>query len=108
MNELYLKVTDITDHSIALDVDFLLDQALNIEVIGCTGEKIKYVVNDKDYMLGNTILQFFFNTEITNKTMNLPFIYFNIVISNNFHIFHGYSAVLRNISYFSDSTVVCV
>ncbi|MBW3010673.1 hypothetical protein KY326_00435 [Candidatus Woesearchaeota archaeon] len=66
LNELYLKVSDITDHSIALDVDYLLDQALNIEVVGCSADKIKYVINDKDYMVGNTILQFFFNTKVEN------------------------------------------
>ncbi|MCK4670139.1 MAG: hypothetical protein KAT43_02955 [Nanoarchaeota archaeon] len=64
LNELYLKVSDIVSHDVALDVDFLLDKALNIEIIGCVGDNIKYVVNDNDYMVGNSILQFFFNTKM--------------------------------------------
>lgn len=66
LNELYLKVSDITEHGMTLDVDYLLDQELNIEVVGCSDGRIRYVVNDRDYMVGNSILQFFFNTKIEN------------------------------------------
>ncbi|MBW2987669.1 hypothetical protein KY336_03915 [Candidatus Woesearchaeota archaeon] len=68
LNELYIKVQEIVeknkDNNLSLDLDFILGQGLNIEIIGCKGNNIKYLVNDKEFMLDNNIFQFFFNTPI--------------------------------------------
>jgi len=68
LNELYIKVQEIVEdnkeNNKSIDLDFILGQGLNIELIGCKGNSIKYMVNDKEFMLDNNILQFFFNTPI--------------------------------------------
>ena len=68
LNELYIKVQEIVEdnleNNLSIDLDFILGQGLNIELIGCKGTSIKYKVNDKEFMLDNNILQFFFNTPI--------------------------------------------
>ncbi|MBD3259571.1 hypothetical protein GF371_02960 [Candidatus Woesearchaeota archaeon] len=70
LNELYLKVKSIVDANaetnVSLDLDLILGQGLNIEILGCKGNNINYLVNDNEYMLDNNILQFFFNAPIND------------------------------------------
>ncbi len=63
LNELYIKAKNIEDSG-SLDINTILEQDLNIEIIGCGKNKINYLINDEDYSVEGNILQFFFNTEI--------------------------------------------
>ena len=68
LNEMYFKVQNIADSNLGLDITHILDQELNIEIIGCNNDRIKYVVNDEDYSVDGNVFQFFFNTELKNLT----------------------------------------
>lgn len=66
LDDLYQKIEDIVKNNKTLDLDFILGKKLDIEILGCEQEKIRYVVNDKDYLVDENILPFFFNEKIEN------------------------------------------
>ena len=66
LSELYERVKSITEHNKSLDLSFLLGQRLDIEIIGCDKDRIRYLINDKSYRVEDAIVQFFFATGFEN------------------------------------------
>jgi hypothetical protein len=66
LSELYEKVRSVVEHNTTLDAQHILSQNLNVEIIECENNSIRYMVNDKDYLLDENVLRFFFSTGIEN------------------------------------------
>jgi hypothetical protein len=73
LRELYDKVKRVVEHNATLDMQYMLSQNINIEIIGCEGSSIKYMVNDKDYLLDENVLRFFFRTGTENLSQLFRF-----------------------------------
>jgi hypothetical protein len=73
LNELYNKVKTVVEHNITLDLSHMLTQQLDIEIIGCEDDSIRYLVNDMDYLLDENVLRFFFRTGRENLSKLFEF-----------------------------------
>ncbi|MBW2995478.1 hypothetical protein KY312_03920 [Candidatus Woesearchaeota archaeon] len=73
LSELYQKVRAVAWHNTTLDLDYILNQKLDIEVIGCEDDSIRYMVNDRDYLLDENVLRFFFRTGMENLSKLFEF-----------------------------------